>query len=221
LGDYSKATEWYSKILVLDSNHVEAMSNLAATMLATRRKKEAEQYWTQAVKLRPSYFEAVEHLVGLLCGDHRGKDAIVVIEHVQRSLQMSKLDSSALNDHRSETSSSVSESPSLGEVLDQPVFDFDKDSDRNSKDYYELPGSNQPGFGSSGYSIAGSDNGRILQLVHAKGNMLYAMGDNVGAAKAFEEAVMIGVGRQFGSIDGLIKHILCTLNRASRIAELS
>ncbi|KIW02312.1 uncharacterized protein PV09_06459 [Verruconis gallopava] len=218
LGDYTKATEWYTKILELDSNHVEAMSNLAATMLATHRKKEAERFWSQAVKLRPSYFEAVEHLVGLLCGEHRGKDAIAVIEHVQKALQLSRVDNGVLADHRSETGSSVSETPSLNEVMDQPVFDFDKDPDRSSKDYSELPGSNQPGFGSSGYSIAGADNGRILQLVHAKGNMLYAMGDNVGAAKAFEEAVMIGVGRQFGTIDGLIKHILTMVNRASGLS---
>ena len=217
LGDYTKATEWYSKILVLDSTHVEAMSNLAATMLATHRKKEAEQYWSQAVKLRPSYFEAVEHLVGLLCGDHRGKDAITVIEHVQKALKMSQQEHVAIADHRSETSSSVSESPSLG---DQLHFDYDSNNgDRTSKDYSDLPGSNQPGFGSSGYSIAGVDNGRILQLVHAKGNMLYAMGDNVGAAKSFEESVMIGVGRQFGNIEALIKHILLMVQRAARVSE--
>ena len=63
-------------------------------------------------------------------------------------------------------------------------------------------------FGTSGYRVPGSDNGRLLALIHAKGNMLYALGDNLGAAKAFEEAVMIGAGRRAEGINGLIKHIL-------------
>ena len=46
----------------------------------------------------------------------------------------------------------------------------------------------------SGYAIPPCDNGRMLALVHGKGNMLYALGDNVGAAKAFEDAILIGSG---------------------------
>ncbi|KAF2430057.1 hypothetical protein EJ08DRAFT_697847 [Tothia fuscella] len=212
LGNYARATDWYSKILAIDSSHVEAMSNLAATMLATNRKSDAETYWRRAVKLRPSYFEAVEHLIGLLCGESRGKEAVSIIEFVQKSLQCLKNEQLSSLDRRSERSSSISQSPCLSEVSDQPVFDYEGELESVGKESREIPGSSQPGFGTSGYAVAGAENGRILQLVHAKGNMLYAMGDNMGAAKAFEEAVMVGVGRQFGGIDGLIKHILTVVN---------
>tara|TARA_R110002003_G_scaffold45_20_gene3670 strand:+ start:36806 stop:39796 length:2991 start_codon:yes stop_codon:yes gene_type:complete len=210
LGDYQKAQDWYKHILTLDKDNVEAISNLAATLLALQQKREAESHWRKAVKLRPSYFEAVEHLIGLLCSDHRGKEAVQVIEEVERSLRFAKRADALRNlDTQSERSTStVSESPSLPEASDRPVFEFEGDDESVFKDLDELPGSDQPGFGSSGYAIPGCDNGRILALVHAKGNMLYALGDNAGAARAFEIAVLIGAGTHINGIDGLIKRIL-------------
>ncbi|KAF2197654.1 hypothetical protein GQ43DRAFT_475249 [Delitschia confertaspora ATCC 74209] len=210
LGDYQKAKEWYEHILTLDENHVEAIANLAATLLALQQKQEAERYWRRAVKLRPSYFEAVEHLIGLLCSDHRGQEAVGVIEEVERSLKFHKKGEMFKDtDIKSEGSNSMIQSPSMqSESSDRPVFEFDRENENVIKDLDDLPGSDQPGFGSSGYAIPGSDNGRILALVHAKGNMLYALGDNVGAAKAFETAVMIGAGQRIQGIEGLIKLIL-------------
>jgi tetratricopeptide (TPR) repeat protein len=70
----------------------------------------------------------------------------------------------------------------------------------------------QPGFGSSGFSVPGSENGRILALVHAKGNMLYALGDINGASKAFEDAVLISAGRRLPGIQGLIRRIINVLS---------
>lgn len=191
-------------------SHVEAISNLAATFLALHQKREAESYWRTAVKLRPSYFEAVEHLIGLLCSDHRGKEAVQVIEEVERSLRfVRKADALRDLDVKSERSTSTaSESQSVSDVSDAPVFEFEGEDESVFKNLDELPGSDQPGFGSSGYAVAGCDNGRILALVHAKGNMLYALGDNVGAAKAFEIAVLIGAGNQVRGVDGLIRRIL-------------
>ena len=210
LGDYQKAQNWYKHILSLDSDHVEAISNLAATVLALQQKQEAERYWRKAVKLRPSYFEAVEHLIGLLCSDQRGREAVQVIEEVERSLRFARrtdaLRSLELESERPR--SGVSESPGLSENSDRPLFEFEGEDESIFKDLDELPGSDQPGFGSSGYAIPGCDNGRILALVHAKGNMLYALGNNVEAAKAFENAVLIGAGTQANGIGGLIKRIL-------------
>jgi tetratricopeptide (TPR) repeat protein len=214
LGDYRKAQDWYKHILTLDRDHVEALSNLAATLLALQQRREAEQYWRRAVKLRPSYFEAVEHLVGVLCGDNRCQEAVQVIDEVERSLKIVKNGSSIKNtDVKSDcSSSSVSQSPSISEASDKPVFDYEGDNESVFKDAEQIPGSDQPGFGSSGYAIPGSENGRILALVHAKGNMLYALGDNSGAAKAFENAVLIGAGRQIQGIGGLIRHILSVVS---------
>jgi tetratricopeptide (TPR) repeat protein len=217
LGDYQKAQNWYKHILTLDTDHVEAISNLAATVLALQQKQEAERYWRRAVKLRPSYFEAVEHLIGLLCSDQRGKEAVQVIEEVERALRFAKrtdaLRSLELESERPR--SGVSESPGLSETSDKPLFEFEGEDESIFKDLDDLPGSDQPGFGSSGYAIPGCDNGRILALVHAKGNMLYALGNNAEAAKAFGNAVLIGAGTHTDGIGGLIKRILCVVGYAS------
>ncbi|KAK7707904.1 hypothetical protein SLS57_009163 [Botryosphaeria dothidea] len=165
-------------------------------------KQEAEQHWWKAVQLRPSYFEAVEHLVQLLCTDHRGKEAVSIIDHIERSLQWP----STYSDRRSDISGG-GRSPQ-SEASDKPVFEYDGDQDNLPKELNDMPGSDLPGFGTSGYAISGSENGRMLSLVHAKGNLLYSMGDNAGAAKAFENAVLISAGKRAGGISSLIKHIL-------------
>ncbi len=183
---------------------------MAATMLALHRKQEAERYWLQAVKLRPSYFEAVEHLIGLLCGDHRGKEAVGIIEYVEQCLRCTP-GTVQHHDQASESSSSTSRSTSVSDASDKPHFDYEKESNDSMASpggHQQNQGVDQPGFGSSGYAIPGSENGRILALIHAKGNMLYTLHDNAGAAKAFENAVLIGVGRRVQGIRGLINQIL-------------
>lgn len=214
LEEYHKALEWYSKIIGLDPKHVEAISNLAATLLCLNRREEAEQHWLQSVKLRPSYFEAVEHLIGLLCGDHRGNEAVNIIEYVERSLRLPKPED--FQDYFSETSSNADREScgSLSTTSEKMALDFDNDDrmfrpplSRELED-----GTSVSGFGTSGYSVPGSENGRILALIHAKGNMLYALGDVDGASKAFEDAVLISAGRGLNGIQGLIKKIIGVLS---------
>jgi predicted O-linked N-acetylglucosamine transferase (SPINDLY family) len=213
LGDFQKALRWYTKVLKMDPKHLEATSNLAATLLALGRKEEAESNWKRVVKAAPNHFEAVEHLIGMLCTDQRSEEAIKVIEYVELSLRQSKpSDSLKVNDRQSECSSSnASRSPCISEMSDKMAYDFDADGESFSPDWRDTPGSNEPGFGSSGFAIPGCDNGRILALIHAKGNMLYSLGDNAGAARAFEDAVLIAAGRKFGGIRALVSHILAVV----------
>ena len=182
------------------------MTNQAATLMAMGNKKEAEQHWRRAVKLRPGRFEAVEHLIALLCNENRNKEAIPVIEYVERSLRCK----------RPELSRNLDGSE-VFEETDKPLFDYEGDQEviRERREVYGL---DQPGFGSSGYAIPGSENNRIHTLVHARGNLLYSAGDTVAAAQAFEEAVLITVGRHFGTIDGLVRHILTVLTREIGVA---
>ena len=209
LGNYQKALKWYSKVLEQDPKHLEALSNLAATMLALGRRQEAEQNWMKVVKAAPSHFEAVEHLIGLLCTEHRSCDAIKVIEYVEANLRYPK--TSGLlktSDKNSECdSSNASRSPVVSEISDKMSYDFECDAE-TVPGWNDPVGSSEPGFGSSGFAIPGCDNGRILALIHAKGNMLYGTGDNRGAARAFEDAVLIAAGRKYDTIQGLVNHIL-------------
>lgn len=214
LGNFQKALRWYTKVLEMDPKHLEATSNLAASLLALGRRQEAEQNWMKVVKAAPNHFEAVEHLIGMLCNEHRSRDAIRVIEYVERSLRQPKSsDLLKANDRQSECSSSTaSRSPCVSEQSDRMSYDFEIEADGSSADWRDSPGSHEPGFGSSGFAISGCDNGRILALIHAKGNMLYGLGDNPGAARAFEDAVLIAAGRKFSGIQALVRHILAVVS---------
>ncbi|KAK0932702.1 hypothetical protein LTR29_015706 [Friedmanniomyces endolithicus] len=214
LGNHQQAHRWYTKVLGIDPTHLEATSNLAATLLALGRRREAEQHWANAVKAAPNHFEAVEHLVGLLCSEQRSADAVRVIEYVELSLRQPKpSDGLKASDRQSDcSSSSASRSPSRSELSDKILYDFDTEGDNIIADWRENPAAAEPGFGSSGFAIPGCDNGRILALIHAKGNMLYSLGDNPGAARAFEDAVLIATGRKFENIQGIVKHVLSVVS---------
>ncbi len=203
LGNYDKALNWYQTILSDDSAHVEAMSNLAATLLALNRREEAMEYWTAAVRLRPSYFEAVEHLVGLLCSGRRAKEAVALIEFVQNALKLKndEAESDLESDGNSHTSSVASMSS-----IDHAQYDYESDSHFLKNTLPEEP--QPPAYGSSGYAIPGSENGRMLALIHAKGNMLYALSNNSAAASAFEDAILIATGQRKHGVRGLISKIL-------------
>ena len=188
-------------MLILASN-VEAMSNMAATLLSLNRRHDAEQYWLRSVKVQPCYFEAVEHLIGLLCSDQRGKEAVKVIEFVENELRISASNSSSsFKDHKDE-------------IVGNSTQQYTKSSTRFRGNTSTNHGTTMNGtrnlseLGLSGYAIPPMDNGRMLALIHAKGNMLYALGDNAGAAKAFEDAILVGAGRREGGIKGLIQQIL-------------
>jgi predicted O-linked N-acetylglucosamine transferase (SPINDLY family) len=212
LGIYDKAMKWYQSILAHDARHVEAMSNMAATLLALNRREEALGHWTAAVKLKPSYFEAVEHLIGLLCHMNRASDAVTVIQEIEKALRMHTNDmSSGANDFLSESDSdSRSRTSSIASIesVERAHFDYETDGVRFDERYES--DLRQLGFGSSGFAIPGSENGRILALIHAKGNMLYALGNNAGAAEAFEDAILIASGGRQQGVKGLIHRILAT-----------
>ncbi|KAI5845153.1 glycosyl transferase family 41-domain-containing protein [Morchella snyderi] len=200
LGDLPRAMGWYFRILEADENHVEALSNLAATLLSLGRREEAERYWHRAVRKRPSYFEAVEHLVGLLCGAHRGKEAVDIINFVEVSLRRP-----GRFGVRNPSFSSSSSDESIQTASDIH-FDYDEgDVSRFARTH------NIMNYGLSEYMIPASENGRMLGLIHAKGNTLYQLGDNAGAARAFEQAILLGAGMQRGGVRGLINRILAVL----------
>lgn len=185
---------------------MEALSNLGATLLALGRRSEAEEYWLRAVKAKPNYFEAVEHLIGLLCGEQRGMDAVALIEFVERSvkrrstllhLDMCNMSVCSSSSGCSKASISQSSSPGMN-------FEYDEDEEPLTP----IP----PLSGQSEFIVSPADNGRLLGLIHTKGNILYTLGDNAGAAKAFEDAVLIGAGGGKHGIKGLMQRILDILS---------
>lgn len=214
LEHYEEALEWFRRIVGLDPNHVEAISNIAATLYCLNRHDEAQAQWVKAIKIRPSYLEAVEHLVGLLSSNNRAREAVNTIEYIQRALRMPG--TSSIHDHASE-SASEADTPSTTTLhrdsspLDAFVLESDKTDSPEQRFSKPDNGVNAPGYGTSGYAIAGSENGRMILLIHAKGNMLYSLKEIDRASEAFEEAVLISAGRQVEGVQSLIRRIQTVL----------
>lgn len=202
------------------SRHVEAISNIAATLYCLNRQADAEKQWLRAVHLRPGYLEAVEHLVGLLSSEHRNKEAVDVINYVQQSLRqfISTTDSKDTSDS-GQLMQSAPTRPIRVTEHENTQAGFIQHRGRQS-DPLGMPGEAQTGFGSSGYAIPGNENGRMLALIHAKGNMLYSLKDVEDAASAFEEAVLISAGWNITCIEALIHKIRVVLSPRSSTAEV-
>jgi predicted O-linked N-acetylglucosamine transferase (SPINDLY family) len=192
LNDFHTAQVWYGSVLKLEPENVEALSNMAATCSGLGQRQDAELYWRKAIELRPSYFEAIEHLVGLLCSDGRAKQAVEILQNMEARLRLD---------------SQQPPSPPWETAMQQPVKREDVSSFDADKHMKSLSLSvDAPVV--SGYDIAPCDNGRLIALIHAKGNMLYSIGNNAGASQAFEDAVMVAAGKSSHGIGSLIKHIL-------------
>lgn len=208
IGNYNRALGWYQKVLKHDPDHVEAMSNVAATFLALGKRDDAIKNWSTAIKLRPGYFEAVEHLVGLYVSDHRTREAVDIIAYVESCLKLSSQSQclGGTESHLEDDSDDQSRASSATiNSADGFCYDFEVDR-RYSRS--STTSENLRGFGLFGYAVSAADNGRLLALIHAKGNMLYSLGNNRGAALAFEDAIMIATGERKLGIKGLIEKIL-------------
>ncbi|KAG8781624.1 hypothetical protein FRC12_021678 [Ceratobasidium sp. 428] len=72
--DYEGSLTTSNDILRIDPNFVEAMSNIATTLRAMGDLHNAEQWWMRAIQLRPSYWDAIENLTGVLCNPARPTD---------------------------------------------------------------------------------------------------------------------------------------------------
>ncbi|KAF8708355.1 Glycosyl transferase family 41, partial [Rhizoctonia solani] len=75
LKDYDGSLRTSHEILTLDPNFVEAMSNIAITLRAMGNLQDAESWWRRAVQLRPSYWDAIDNLIGLLCNPPRATNS--------------------------------------------------------------------------------------------------------------------------------------------------
>ncbi|KPM38102.1 hypothetical protein AK830_g8466 [Neonectria ditissima] len=206
---YEEALEWFSRIITIDSSHVEAITNIAATLYCLNRQDEAEQHWIRAVKVQPSYLEAAEHLVGLLY-KHRSREAVDIISYVQQTLRLPRLGTP----HPAQLAAGGLrlQEDFPGTTMAHPFQIADLKQAQHHGVAPQRDDAHTPGFGSSGYAIPGRENGRILALIHAKGTMLYSLKDVKGASAAFEEAVLISVGRQMTGIQDLVRRIQTVLS---------
>ncbi|BGO93075.1 hypothetical protein NBRC10512_003260 [Rhodotorula toruloides] len=66
-GELESSLYYNKRLLEHDPSYVEAMSNIGTTLRAMGKWNEAEAWWWKAIKLRPTYWDATENLLGVLC----------------------------------------------------------------------------------------------------------------------------------------------------------
>ncbi|RPA72702.1 TPR-like protein [Ascobolus immersus RN42] len=230
LSDLVGALGWYGRILERDGNHVEAMSNLASTLFCLERLEEAEEYWKKAVRKRPGFFEAVEHLVSLLCGQGRMAEAVGWIGGVQKALRRPAVEGTPKETNTQDSAGSLrSPAEKASKTTDSPASsvattDTTSSGDTIHFDYYQDDEEAQrlktprPQVTTttlqarSPYNIPPNDTPRMLNLLHAKANMLYNLTRTPEAASAFEDAVLLAVGGHQNGLSGLVQRIINTLS---------
>lgn len=194
---------------------VEAITNMAATLYCLNRREDAEKHWLRAVKLRPNYLEAAEHLVGLLY-KKRSKEAVEVINFIQGALRLKPHGSSQ---SRPSTTAYQTVSNSYSRAVSFFFSNTKLKQAHNLINAPQLQDAETYGFGSSGYAVPGRENGRIIALIHAKGTMLYSLKEVDQASKAFEEAVLISAGRQISGIQDLVSCIQAVLSPTGSLKD--
>lgn len=187
---------------------MEALSNIGATLYCLNRLSEAEEYWKRVISIRPDYLEAVEHLVGLLCSTQRSKQAVETIENVQQALRIPSQEE--LHRQKRIKKGIGTDSAHHSDVNNH--YSHDEALAAQAVRKLSVSSGSHDEHGSSGYNIPASENGKILGLVHAKGNMLYALKAIDRASEAFEEGVLISAGRDLGCIQNLIRRIQTVLS---------
>lgn len=170
--DYQSSLRYNQLILKYDQNYVEAMSNIGTTLRSMGRTADAEQWWYQAVKLRPGYWDAVENLVGVLCspvtnalGNHEQQDA----ENRQKG------------ERQSNVYPRYKEALGVCEFVEQYFFKTQEElsGDVAIKVPKHLPVHQLP---------------RLQNLFYAKGNLKYALGDIAGARREYEKGLELAFG---------------------------
>ncbi|CAO1630669.1 unnamed protein product [Jaminaea pallidilutea] len=147
---------WNDRILSIDPRYVEAMSNIGTTLRSLGRFKEAESWWTKAVRLRPSYWDAYENLLGVLCAP-------------QQQSQGQGLEAAANVQPR------WAEALRLCEHVEAHVLGRRSIADGRAR---KLPIRDDRPLQLPRHLTSGSVP-RLQQLLYAKGNLKYALSENV------------------------------------------
>ncbi|ERS99208.1 hypothetical protein HMPREF1624_04406 [Sporothrix schenckii ATCC 58251] len=221
LEHFEQAFEWFKRVFALQPTHVEVLSNIAATLFCMGRRDEAIKFWLRAIHSKPSYFDSSEHLIGILSTEHRHREIVEIVNYVQNTLRLPNHSAATPADNSSTGGGTAKRADLENDVAPDAAPSAARPGDSSetasedipmvSKDT-SSPDTSQAGFGSCGYAIPGHDTGRMLGLLHAKANSLYLMKEMVAASEAYEECVLVGVGRHFRSIQNLIQRIRTALS---------
>ncbi|KAG0039817.1 hypothetical protein BGZ82_006670 [Podila clonocystis] len=192
--DYELSLHYNHLILTKDPNYVEAMSNIGTTLRSLGRQSEAESWWWKAVRLRPGYWDAFENLIGVLCSGYGATDTS------NQSSETSTADakvSGAQTKSKADTPVSTQQPPRYKEAL--KICEFVEAN--------VLPDPSDP-TGEQPPPLPIQHTPRLQNLLYAKGNLKYALGDVAGARREYERSLEIVFGQGIGAIQ-VVTEIMC------------
>ena len=189
-------------ILEKDPNYVEAMSNIGTTLRSMGRQPEAESWWWKAVRLRPGYWDAVENLIGVLCSGYGTTEASAQ-SSAESSAEKSAAGSDPSKPKADKTVTITPQPPRYNEAL--KICDFVEAN--------VLPDPTDP-TGEQPPPLPIQHTPRLQNLLYAKGNLKYALGDVAGARREYERSLEIVFGPGVGAMQ-VVHEIICSARMAA------
>ncbi|ORY72723.1 hypothetical protein BCR35DRAFT_307496 [Leucosporidium creatinivorum] len=182
-GELESSFYYNKKLLSKDPNYVEAMSNIGTTLRAMGKWRDAETWWFKAIRLRPTYWDATENLLGVLCNPSTSVSAAAA--------------PLAMNDPPP-TSPRYQEALALCEYVESQIFALDSTSSSNrpktpSSTTFVNPISHLPRPRSLPSVVPINHVHRVQNLFYAKGNLRMALGDAAGAQDEYEKAIEVAL----------------------------
>ncbi|SCZ91024.1 BZ3500_MvSof-1268-A1-R1_Chr1-3g02487 [Microbotryum saponariae] len=184
-GEYESSLYYNKKLLMKDPGYVEAMSNIGTTLRAMGRWQEAEAWWWKAIKLRPTYWDATENLLGVLCnpvstsqqGQNGGSDgapAPATEPRYQQALELCNFVEVQI--FASESGLSIGFEPSRDKIATYASPEGKLERPRR------LP-----------QSIPMNQVHRLQNLLYAKGNLRLAVQNAAAAQEEYEKAIELAL----------------------------
>ncbi|KAG0368003.1 hypothetical protein BGZ54_002859 [Gamsiella multidivaricata] len=201
--NYKMSLHYNHLILTKDPNYVEAMSNIGTTLRSMGRQPEAESWWWKAVRLRPGYWDAVENLIGVLCSGYGTSETQTqtLTESSETEPSTSGVDPSKPKTERpvavTQQPPRYKEALKICEFVEANVLP--DPSDPTGEQPAPLPIQHTP---------------RLQNLLYAKGNLKYALGDVAGARREYERSLEIVFGPGIGAMQ-VVNEIICLTRMAA------
>ncbi|KAF9163245.1 hypothetical protein BGX20_001387 [Mortierella sp. AD010] len=201
--DFKKSLHYNQHILTKDPNYVEAMSNIGTTLRSMGRQAEAESWWWKAVRLRPGYWDAVENLIGVLCSSYGTSDTQTPTSTESQAGGTSAVGTDSSKPKLDKPAVATQQPPRYKEAL--KICEFVEAN--------VLPDPSDP-TGEQPPPLPIQHTPRLQNLLYAKGNLKYALGDVAGARREYERSLEIVFGAGVGAMQ-VVNEIMCLTRMAA------
>ncbi|KAI8597897.1 glycosyl transferase family 41-domain-containing protein [Dissophora ornata] len=201
--NYGMSLRYNHLILTKDPNYVEAMSNIGTTLRSMGRQPEAESWWWKAVRLRPGYWDAVENLIGVLCSGYGATETQPQTSAGSSATEPSSVGSDPSKPKGEKTPAITQQPPRYKEAL--KICEFVEAN--------VLPDPSDP-TGEQPPPLPIQHTPRLQNLLYAKGNLKYALGDVAGARREYERSLEIVFGPSVGAMQ-VVNEIMCLTRMAA------